>query len=59
MDAAGQPPTIRVVHESLVKSMDDNGYDPNRPLPGICIHYVSPEGIKANVAFNLEFSDRF
>jgi hypothetical protein len=54
---AGQPPTIRVIHETLVKSMEQNGYDVSRPMPGIAIHYLSATGIERNLQWNLKFSD--
>ena len=49
---------MKVVHESLHTSLIDNGYDPNRPLPGVCIRFTSPATLDDNLQYNLSFSDR-
>lgn len=49
---------VKVVHESLHASLIDNGFDPNRPLPGVCIHFSSPSAVEDNVQYNLDFSAR-
>lgn len=48
---------VRVIHETIHKSIEENGWDRDRPLPGICIHYKTPGALKLHLAHNIAFTD--
>jgi hypothetical protein len=49
---------VKVIHETLHRSVDENGYDIARPQPGIAVHFRSPAKVDDNLEYNMKFTDR-
>ncbi len=48
---------VHVIHENIARSITENGFDRDRPLPGICIWYKAAEKVQDNISWNLQFTD--
>ena len=51
----GAPPHVMYMHCGILAGMKKNGYDPTRPKEGICIEYLSPQGLQRLIDHNKRF----
>ena len=50
----GQPLTCMVVHQNIIPSFRDDGFDPSRPPVGYAIWYESSQAKEAGIAHNVK-----
>ena len=50
----GAPPHVMYMHCGILAGMK-NGFDPTRPKEGICIEYLSPQGLQSLIEHNKRF----
>ena len=51
----GAPPHVMYMHCGILAGMKKNGYDPTRPKEGMCIEYLSPQGLQRLIDHNKRF----
>jgi len=52
----GAPPNVQHVHQGILRSLAQNGFDRSRPAVGICVQLRSPEAKARALEWNRRFT---
>ena len=55
LNRMGAPPNVRHIHDVILHSIVQNGWDSQRPCPGICVKVSDPVAVRQLIDYNLNF----